>query len=194
MVKVNSIVKKYDTILGLDCSTRSLAYSKWHKGKFVTCGEVFSPGSSTQKRLGFIHSVIPPLVDSGVLRADVVVLEGAVMVNNNTTTLISLSYMFGAIMGAFSTKDMPVALVKPITWQAFIGNPNLKAEEKAAIQKQFPGMSKSWYLNKGREVRKQKTLDWARQYASIDSGSDNVSDAIGVGYYGVKNQTMLVFE
>jgi len=194
MVTVNSIIKKYDTILGLDCSTKSLAFSKWHRGEFVTCGEIFFEGASAQKRLGFIHATIPSMVASGMLKADVVVLEGAVFVGNNPKTAISLSYMFGAIMGAFNACDMPVSKVEPLKWQTFIGNPNLKAEEKTQIRKEFPGKSDTWYKTKGREMRKHKTLVWARQFAQIESGSDNVGDAVGVGYFGVKNQAMLVFE
>jgi hypothetical protein len=73
--------------------------------------------------------------------------------------------------------------VAPISWQSGIGNPNLKKAEKDAIQKEFPGKSKSWYQNKGREIRKARTLEIARGYFSIHDGSDNVGDAVGIALF-----------
>lgn len=191
---LKSLVHRYPTLIGIDCSTKSLAFSKWHKGKFVTCGEIHFTGSSVGKRLGFIHNAIPPMVQSGLLQADVVLMEGAVAVGNNTRTVISLSYVYGAVMGAFNSQGIGVAKVTPLTWQSYIGNPNLKSPEKAAFKRDFPGKSESWYKEYGRKYRKQRTLEWARQYAKIESGSDNVGDAIGVGYFGMKNQHLLEFE
>lgn len=186
--------RKPNTIIGIDCSTKSLAFSKWEAGEFVTCGEIFFEGRTFWQRLSFIHRAIPGLVDSGALRADAVVFEEAVNVGNNIKTALSLAYVYGACIGALGSRGIVVAKVAPMTWQAFIGNPNLKKVEKEAMQAEFPGKSKSWYLAKGREIRKGRTLKFARKYAKIESNSDNVGDAVGIGYYGVKNAHLLTFE
>lgn len=79
--------------------------------------------------------------------------------------------------------------VAPISWQSKIGVPNLKAHEKAAIQAEFPGRSKSWYQNKGREIRKARILAIARQYFDIADGSDNVGDAVGIALHASRELT-----
>jgi Holliday junction resolvasome RuvABC endonuclease subunit len=191
---IKSVVKRHDTLIGLDCSTKSLAFSKWDKGEFVTCGEINFEGTTVGTRLGSIHKALPPLIQSGLLKCDAVLIEAAVMVGQNPNTAIVLAYTYGAIMGAFNSEGIPVAKVRPLEWQSFIGNPNLKAHEKASLKKEFPGKSESWYKAEGRKVRKQKTLDWARQFAKIEDNSDNVGDAVGIGYYAVKNQHLLTFE
>jgi hypothetical protein len=79
--------------------------------------------------------------------------------------------------------------VAPISWQSGIGNPNLKKHEKDALIKDFPGKSKSWYQNKGRQIRKQRTLDIARGYFDIPSDSDNIGDAVGLALHVTRTLT-----
>ena len=102
---------------------------------------------------------------------------------------IKLSYVYGAVLSVLMQNKMTVTTVAPITWQTFIGNPNLKAAEKQALRDANPDRKASWYQNEGRKMRKNRTLDFARNYFSIDSGSDNVGDAVGVAYYTVKQLT-----
>lgn len=191
---VKAITKKPKTLIGIDCSTKSLAFSLWEKGEFRSCGEIFFEGSTVWQRLTYIHNAVPGLVASGVLDAEAVLFEQAVSVGNNIDTAISLAYVYGAVIGALGSNGIRVAKVYPITWQAYIGNPLLNKTERDKLRADYPGMSKSWYLTKGREVRKQRTLDWARQFAAIESDSDNVGDAVGIGYYGMKHAHELKFE
>jgi hypothetical protein len=76
-----------------------------------------------------------------------------------------------------------VQQVYPISWQTYIGNPNLKTAEKDKIKLQFPGKPKSFYLNKSREIRKQRTLDWVKKVYDIELESDDVGDAFGIAFY-----------
>lgn len=175
------------TVIGIDCSTKTLAFSKFVDGEFHSCGELFFEGTTMWERLSFIHKRVPALVESGLLKADVIAFEGAIMVGNNSKTGISLAYVYGAVIGSLMGEGIKVQTVEPLKWQSFIGNPNLKKAEKDAIKAEFPGKSPSWYSNRNREFRKQRTLKFARQFASIESGSDNVGDAVGVAYWAVKN-------
>lgn len=174
--------------LGIDCSTKSLAYAVFKGKKPVHCGEVFFDGANLYERLADAHKKIPALVDSGILKADYIAFEGAFL-GPNPKTGLSLAYVYGAVMGALMDDGMKVVTVNPLAWQSYIGNPNLKKAEKEALKAQRPGMSASWYQNAGRELRKQRTHTWAKKYFKIESGSDNVSDAIGVAWYAVHNLT-----
>lgn len=174
--------KKASRVIGLDLSTKSLAFAIFENEKPIRCGEVVFKGSTVFERLKDARRKVRALVESGEFEADYIAIEAAIMVRN-VQTAIDLAYVYGTILGELSDASENLEKVAPITWQTSIGNPNLKKHEKEQIQKDFPGKSKSWYQNKGREIRKQRTLDIAREYFKIDSGSDNVGDAVGIGLY-----------
>lgn len=173
-------------VIGIDASTNSLAFAIFEDGKPAGCGEIFFRGSSVFERLHDAQIKTKLLVEAGILRADLIVIESAVMVRN-IQTVIDLAYMFGAIIGELMVSNPRVVKVPPITWQSAIGNKNLTSAEKQAIKDKYPGKSKTWYSNKGREIRKQRTMDIAREHFRIESGSDNVGDAVGLSLYTVRN-------
>lgn len=191
---ISNLVKKPKVVIGIDCSTKSLAYAKFVDGEFESCGELFFEGKTFWERLHSAHTLVSPLVEAGILKADLIVFEGAVAVGNSTKTLISLAYVFGAVIAALKQSGTEVATVLPLVWQSYIGNPNLTPKEREKIRKDNPDKSKSWHQAYGRELRKQRTLDFARQYARIDTNSDNVGDAVALGYYGVKNYFKLEYK
>jgi len=112
-----------------------------------------------------------------------VIFESAVFVQNKKTVVL-LAYSFGAIVAALMSKGTRVEEIPPITWQHAIGNKPLSKEEKLKIQKAHPDKSKSWYDNKNRETRKQRTMDWVKTKYGIDVPNDNVSDAIAIASVG----------
>lgn len=173
---------KAKRVIGIDCSTHSLAFAIFEDGKPVTCGEVMFNGASIFERLNDARQKTQALVDQGILVGDYIGIESAVMINNRAV-VIKLAYVYGAVMGVLMQNKMRVEEVKPLSWQSAIGNPTLKKAEKEQIQRDFPGKSKTWYSNKGREVRKQRTLDFARKYFTIESDSDNVGDSVGIAWY-----------
>lgn len=172
-------------VIGIDASTNSLAYAVFENGEPVTCGEVFFKGSTVYERLNDARQKTQALVDLGVLVGDYVGMESAIMVNNRQV-VIKLSYIYGAILSVLMQNKMQVETVPPITWQSYIGNPVLKAAEKNKIKAEYPDKSASWYKEKSREIRKQRSLDFAKQYFKVESNSDNVGDAIGIAYYTSK--------
>lgn len=189
---IGNLVKKPNKVIGIDCSTKSLAYSRFIDGEFDRCGQVFFGGSNLWERLSYAHDVIPPMVRAGILDADLIVFERAFM-GKSADVGLSLAYCYGAVIGSLMSNGTSVAMVRPLEWQSYIGNPNLTPSEKAGIKKDFPGKSKSWYSNKGREIRKQRTLDWARQYARIDTDSFDASDSVGIAFYGARNYHRLEY-
>lgn len=173
---------KASRVIGLDCSTNSLAFSVFEDGEPITCGEVFFEGADVFEKLNDARRKTQILVDQGILVGDYVGIESAVAVNN-IEVVIKLAYVYGAVMGVLMQNKMKVETVRPLTWQTAIGNPNLKREEKDQIQKDNPGKSKTWYSAEGRRIRKQRTLTFAKQYFNIDTDSDNVGDAVGIAWY-----------
>lgn len=177
---------KGSRVIGIDASTNSLAFAIFEDGHPVKCGEILFKGATVFERLKDAKRKTRALVKEGTLRGDYIVIESAIMVRN-IQTAIDLAYVFGAIISELMQNNPEVHKVAPITWQTAIGNPNLKKPEKDQIQKDFPGRSKTWYGNKGREMRKARTLAIAREHFSIPSDSDNIGDAVGLALYATKN-------
>lgn len=139
-------------------------------------------GANIYERLNDARRKTQALVDSRVLCGDYVGMEAAIAAKSGAVT-IKLSYVYGAVLSVLMQNKMQVETVYPITWQTFIGNPNLKPDEKKALREKFPGHKDSWYQNEGRKMRKQRTLDFAKKYFTIPGDSDNVGDAVGIAYY-----------
>src|SRR5690606_5244500 len=186
---INTLTKvEANRVCGLDASTNSLAFAVFEGEAPVHCGEVFFNGSTVFERLKDAKKKTRALVNAGYLNADYVAIESAIMVRN-IQVAIDLAYVYGAIIGELMELNPQVHKIAPISWQSGIGNPNLKKHEKEQIQRDFPGKSKTWYQNKGRELRKQRTLDIAREHFDIPNGSDNVGDAVGIALFASKTLT-----
>lgn len=176
-------------VIGIDCSTNSLAFAIFEDGEPLICGEFEFEGASVFERLSDAQRKTRALVDLGILQGDYIGVESAVMVRN-VQTAIKLAYVYGAVMGELMKGSPVVEEVAPITWQSGIGNPNLKKHEKDQLQKDYPGKSKAWYQNKGRQIRKQRTLDIAQKHFVIDDSSDNVGDAVGIALFVSKERVL----
>lgn len=155
----------------------------------IRAGEVFFEGSSPFERLKDARVKVAGLVRAGIFDGvDYIVIESAIMVRN-IQTAIDLAYVYGAVISELSTVCKELHKVAPISWQSGIGNPNLKKAEKEKMYDDYPGKSKSWYSNKGREIRKQRTLDIARNYFTVPGDSDNIGDAIGIALFASRTLT-----
>lgn len=174
--------KNANRVIGIDCSTNSLAFAIFEGGVPVSCGEIVFKGADIYERLNDARRKTQALVDQGILVADYVGMEAAIMVNNRQV-VIKLSYIYGTVLSVLMQNKMRVETVPPITWQTAIGNPNLKKFEKDDLRIESPGKSASWYQNEGRKLRKQRTLGFARKFFKIKDDSDNVGDAVGVAWY-----------
>jgi Holliday junction resolvasome RuvABC endonuclease subunit len=181
MTKVKAV-----RVCGLDCSTRSLAFAVMEGETPIKCGEIVFNGSTPFERLKDARKKVRALVSSGTFNeVDFIAIESAIMVRN-VQVAIDLAYVFGVVIGEMSEVCKELHKVAPISWQTGIGNGNLKPAEKAKLREDFPGRSASWYQNKGREIRKARTLAIARKYFKIEDGSDNVGDAVGIALFSSK--------
>lgn len=173
---------KAKRVCGIDASTNSLAFAVFENGEPIHCGEINFRGRDLFERLKDAKKKTRKLVKAGILKADYVAIESAIMVRN-VQVAIDLAYVYGAIISELMEGNPEVHKVAPISWQSGIGIPNLKKHEREAIQAEFPGKSKTWYQNKGRLTRKARILDVARQYFEIPNGSDNIGDAVGLALH-----------
>ena len=168
--------------MGVDSSTNSFAYSIFEGDKLVEWGEVNYKGTDFLKRLKYATSVLHASMTREV---DLVLIESSVKVGG-ISTLIKMAYFNGMVLGVVGKGKADLFEVVPTAWQSFIGNKNFTTAEKAALKTQFPGRSAIWYKNKIRELRKDRTRQWVKNTFGRDIESDNITDAIGVGWYGVK--------
>ena len=187
LAKLASKKVEAETVLGVDASTTSFAFCLYGKDGPIRWGEVKFKGSNVFERLAYGQRYISAMKE--YLNADLVVFESAIYVQNKKTVIL-LAYAFGAVISALINNGAKIEEVSPLAWQNYIGNKPLTKAEKAAIEKDFPGKSKSWYSNKNREFRKARTMKWAEDEFGIKVDSDNVSDAIGVAYYGYKKYVL----
>lgn len=180
---------KAKRVCGLDASTNSLAFAIMEGERPIKCGEIKFNGRTPFERLKDARRKVRALVRAGTFNdVDFIAIESAIMVRN-VQVAIDLAYVFGAIIGELSDVCKELHKVAPISWQSGIGNTNLKKHEKEQIEKEFPGKSKTWYANKGREIRKARTLKIAREYFEIADGSDNVGDAVGIALFSSRALT-----
>jgi Holliday junction resolvasome RuvABC endonuclease subunit len=149
--------------------------------KAVKWGEITFEGSDIYQRILDAKRKIKAFKKE--LDTDFVVIEAAISVKS-VHTGIKMAYVFGAIMGELLSDNMQVVEVHPITWQSYLGNKNFNKAEKQAVKNEFPGKSETWYKGKIRELRKARTIEFAKNMG-IDTKSDNVADAAGIAWYAV---------
>ena len=172
---------KANRVLGIDASTNSFAFCLM-KGKTpVKWGEITFEGADVYERILDAKNKIKSFKRE--LDTDFIVIEAAISVRSIHTG-IKMAYVFGAIMGELLSDGVRVEEIHPITWQSYLGNKNFTKAEKQAVKDEFPGKTENWYKGKIREIRKQRTLDFARTLG-IEVQSDNVSDAAGIAWYAV---------
>ena len=169
------------TVMGLDISTKSIAFAIFKDGKAHSCGEIFIYGADAYEQAQDAQRKVTAMVKAGILKADYIAIERAVFVNNMQVVL-KLATVFGAVVGSLPGK---VYGFTPLEWQSGIGNPSFKKADKDAFKKDNPGKSETWYKAQIREIRKQRTLAFARQHFAVLGDSDNVGDAIGLAYFCV---------
>jgi len=175
--------KKYSgRVIGVDASTNSFAFCVIDQDKIIKYGEIFFEGSDIYERILDAKNKMGALKKEKFFDdIDFMAIEAAVSVKS-VHTGIKMAYVFGAIMGEILSKNIKVVEIHPLTWQSFIGNNNFTKEQKQEVKKQFPGKSENWYKAKIREIRKGKTNEFARS-KGVRTSSDNVSDALGIGWY-----------
>ena len=166
-------------VMGLDCSTNSLAFSVFNDDKLIKYGEILFKGDTVYHRAADARRKMEGLRNE--FDISFVAIEKTIFAKS-VDTAIKMAYVAGTVISCLVEDHAEVVEIAPISWQSAIGNPNLTPTEKAKIKTDYPGKSKNWYQQKGREIRKQKTKNWVKNQFGLMIDSDNVTDAIGVGW------------
>jgi Holliday junction resolvasome RuvABC endonuclease subunit len=178
------------SILAIDASTNSMAFSVFVEGKLQKFGKVNFYGRHVYEKAGdAIKKLVPFLKDFDV---DAVVIESAIYTNSQKTA-INLAIVQGVIIGSSQMHgSRAVVSCSPVAWQNWIGNKRLTKDEKETIKKANPGHSFSWYKQKEREKRKARTIGIVNIEFDVNIDDDDVADAVAIGWYSTKNWNKLV--
>lgn len=180
-----------NSILAIDASTNSMAFSLFIDRKLVKYGKVFFYGNHVYERTGDANKKISAFLKDYTI--DAIVIESAIYTNSQNTA-IALSLVQGAILGASQMyHKAPIVSCSPVSWQNWIGNGRLKKEEKQAI-KDLYGHDKSYsfYKSKEREMRKTRTINKINMQFDLSVKDDDVADAVAIGWYASENWHKLV--
>ena len=179
------------TILAIDASTNSMAFSVFKERELIKYGKVHFYGNHVYERTGDATKKISAFLKDYDI--DAIIIESAIYTNSQNTA-IALSLVQGAILGASQMHHRtPIVSCSPVSWQSWIGNGRLKKEEKLAIKNLYgEGKSYSFYKSKEREFRKERTIKKINIQFNLEIDDDDVADSIAIVWYSSENWHKLV--
>lgn len=188
MVNLSKFSNQPKTIMAIDASTNSLAFSIFHDQELVSYGKINFKGTTAyEKLIDACRKVLGLFKAYDGISVEAIVIEHTVFINSPKTAA-DLALVQGSLLGAAGVSGVKqVRSVAPITWQNFIGNKKLTKEEQLSIRKQLPGKSDSWYKSYERQLRKEKTIHFIDVQYDIKIDDNDVSDAIAIGHYAINN-------
>lgn len=180
---------KASRVLGIDCSTKSLAFCVFYNRKPVKWGKIMFEGATVFDRLKDASQKTAAMMHE--FDVDFIAMEGAILANNkNVKVTIDLSLVYGAVLAQLLFGKAKVIHVSPLEWQRAIGNPPFTRAETAQMKLDFPGKSVSWYSGQKRKMRKQRTMDFINgKWPAMNITDDDVGDACAIAYYAYTQLT-----
>lgn len=176
-----SLVKtKANRVLGIDASTNSVAFCLLENNKPVKWGKINIKGNDIYEKIYDAKVKVSAMLDE--IKSDYIAVEGAVLVRS-PDAVIKLSYVYGVVIAELMSTGAKVITISPTAWQSHIGNKNPTKDEKSRIRIENPGYADSWYKNKLREMRKQRTVEYFNKKYSLSISDFDVADSFGIAYY-----------
>ena len=183
-MKLASLVKtKANRVLGIDASTSSIAFCLMENDVPLKWGKINLNGNDIYEKIYDAKNKMFVMLDE--LKSDYIAVEGAILVRS-PDAVIKLSYVYGVVIAELMSTGASVITISPSSWQAYIGNKNPTKEEKAAIRIKNPGYADSWYKNKLRNMRKQRTADYFNRKYNLNVVDFDVADSFGIAHYANK--------
>jgi Holliday junction resolvasome RuvABC endonuclease subunit len=183
-MKLADLVKtKAHRVLGIDASTNSIAFCLMENDKPLKWGKVELSGTTIFDKILDAKTKMHAMLEE--LRSDYIVVEGAVLVRS-PDAVIKLSYVYGVVIAELMSTGAKVITISPSAWQAYIGNKNPTKDEKSGIRLANPGYADSWYKNKLRNMRKQRTVDYFNSKYGLSVTDFDVADSFGIAHYANK--------
>ena len=180
-MRLAELVKtKAARVLGIDASTNSVAFCLMENDQPLKWGKIEFTGSTIYEKIHDAKIKMHAMLEE--LKSDYISVEGAVLVRS-PDAVIKLSYVYGVVIAELMSTGAQVITISPTSWQAYIGNKNPTKAEKDALKIQFPGYAESWYKNKMRNIRKQRTVDYFNKKYGLELDDFDVADAFGIAHY-----------
>jgi len=171
---------KAHRVLGIDASTNSVAFCLMDNDKPLKWGKIEFTGSDIYEKIYDAKVKMHAMLNE--LKADYIAVEGAVLVRS-PDAVIKLSYVYGVVIAELMSTGAKVITISPTSWQAHIGNKNPTKMEKDKLKFENPGYADSWYKNKMRQIRKQRTVDYFNNKYNLSLNDFDVADAFGIAHY-----------
>jgi Holliday junction resolvasome RuvABC endonuclease subunit len=180
---------KAGRVMGIDCSTKSLAFCIFYNRRPVKWGKILFEGETVFDRLKDASQKVQAMMHE--FDVDFIAMEGAILANNkNVRVTIDLSLVYGAVLAQLLYGRAKVIHVSPLEWQNAIGNKVFSRAETAQMKLDFPGKSASWYTGKKRSIRKQRTMDFINgKWPVMNITDDDVGDSCAIAYYAYNSLT-----
>jgi Holliday junction resolvasome RuvABC endonuclease subunit len=172
------------TLMGIDISTTSLAFSFYRDLRLSKWGKIYIEGDDSYSRSADAYNKFNALCRSA--SPSMVVAESSIYVNNNNV-MKQLSMILGCVSASAVNAGSIVKEVPPITWQSYIGNKNYTKQEKEKFLSDNPDASPSKIKQIMREERKHRTISFAKERFDVTVEDNDVADAIAIGFYGIEN-------
>ena len=170
---------KANKILGIDSSTNSMAFCVFD-GRPRSWGKIDFYGATIYDKIIDAHNKAKGF--RSTLDIDYVCIESAIMVRSQDVA-IKMAMIVGSVISALADDNEMIITVPPSAWQPYIGNKNFTKVEKDLLRKEFPNKSDSWYRNKTRDLRKQRTMDFFNNKYGVNVKDHDAGDAMGIAYY-----------
>lgn len=173
---------KAKRVLGIDASTASVAFCLIEDGKIVKIGKLPIDGATIYDKIrdaGIRAKALKQLTNP-----DYVAVEQAIMVRSADAGL-KIAMIVGALLTNLLDKKSEVVTLTPIQWQSYIGNNNFTKAMKEEVRAKYPGKGDAFIKARIRDIRKQKTMDYFKEYG-VDTDDNDVGDAMGIAYYAYK--------
>lgn len=180
-MRLGELVKtKASRVLGIDASTNSVAFCLMENNKPIKWGKIEFSGADIYEKVYDAKLKTHAMLEE--LKSDYIVVEGAVLVRS-PDAVIKLSYVYGVVIAELMSTGAKVITISPTAWQAYIGNKNPTKDEKLKLKIEYPGYAESWYKNKMRNIRKQRTVDYFNNKYNLSLSDFDVADAFGIAHY-----------
>jgi len=180
-MKLAELVKtKANRVLGIDASTNSVAFCLMENDEPLKWGKIEFTGADIFEKIYDAKVKMHAMLEE--LKSDYIAVEGAILVRS-PDAVIKLSYVYGVVIAELMSTGAKVITISPTAWQAYIGNKNPTKDEKSAIRLANPGYADSWYKNKMRQIRKQRTVDYFNKKYGLELDDFDVADAFGIAHY-----------
>ena len=180
MTLASLIKTKANRVLGIDASTNSIAFCLLENNIPIKWGKINLTGNDIYEKIYDAKCKTFAMIDE--LKSDYIAIEGAILVKS-ADAVIKLSYVYGVVIAELMSTGSSVITVSPSSWQAYIENKNPTKFEKEKLRSENPGYADSWYKNKMREIRKQRTVDYFNKKYNLNLEDFDVADSFGIAYY-----------